>query len=169
MSTTYTTSSTSSFTVTHARYLASKMAADLRQMQLFYGKPSDSQIADFITEAVVLLLNGYLATVTYGFKRDGRWVVALRYNARTSGVLLADDRAGRVTPGVDISGASWCSFLEHSLAFLLLSDAERQRIEDQLPIRRTAAEEPGVSGSWTSDRSYSSGGVSLQRQMFSQF
>lgn len=168
MSTTYTTSSTSSFTVTHARYLASKMAADLRQMQLFYGKPSDSQIADFITEAVVLLLNGYLEKVTYGFKRDDQWVVALRYNAHTSGVLLADDRAGRVVPGMNISGASWCSFLEHSLAFLLLSDADQQRIEDQLPLKRTVADEPGVSGSWASDKSYSSGGVSLQRQMYSQ-
>lgn len=168
MSTTYTTSSTSSFTVTHARYLASKMAADLRQMQLFYGKPSDSRIADFITEAVVLLLNGYLATVTYGFKRDGQWVVALRYNAHTSGVLFADERAGRVTPGVNISGATWYSFLDYSLAYFLASDAERQRIKEMLPLSRSSGEEPSVGGSWTSDRSYSSGGVSLQRQMYSQ-
>lgn len=168
MSTTYTTSSTSSFTVTHARYLASKIAADLRQMQLFYGSPRDSEIDDYITETVVLLLSGYLANVTYGFRRGDQWLIALKYNAHTSGLLLSDDRAGRVRPGVEVSGATWCSFLEHSLAYHLASDVERQRIEDLLPFSRTAGEEPRVSGIWISDKSYSSGGVSLQRNMYSQ-
>ena len=63
MSTTYTTSST--FTRTNARYLASKVAADLRQMRLFYGRPSDGEIDDYNTELIELLVGGYLDSVDY--------------------------------------------------------------------------------------------------------
>lgn len=34
------TTTTSTFTLTNARYLASKIAADLRQLRSFYGRPS---------------------------------------------------------------------------------------------------------------------------------
>ena len=46
MTSSYSTSDT--FTRTHAVYLASKVAADLKQMQLFYGKPSDGNIEAYI-------------------------------------------------------------------------------------------------------------------------
>lgn len=167
MTTTQTLSSTATFTITHAKYLASKLAADLRQMQLFYGKPSDLWIEHYVTEAVVLLVGGYLKCVTYGFKRNDRWVVALKYDAHVGGVLLADDRAGRVKPGVNVIGASWTSFLEPSATFLTLSGADLERVEALLPFERGYGEEPRVSGAWMADRSYSNGGVSLQRQMYS--
>jgi hypothetical protein len=168
MTTTQTFSSTATFTVTHAKYLVSKIAADLRQMQLFYGSPSDLWIERYVTEAVVLLLGGYLKCVTYGFRRNGQWVVALKYDAHVGGALLNDDRAGRVKPGVNVLGASWGSFLEHSTKFLTLSGADRERVEAFLPFERGHGEEPRVGGSWMADRSYSNGGVSLQRQMYSQ-
>jgi len=168
MTTTHTLSSTATFTVTHAKYLASKIAADLRQMQLFYGSPSDLWIEHYVTEAVVLILGGYLKCVTYGFRRNGQWVVALKYDAHVGGVLLADDRAGRVKPGLNVSSASWGSFLEHSTKFLTLSGADRERVEALLPFERGYGEEPRVGGAWTADRSYSNGGVSLQRQMYAQ-
>lgn len=168
MTTTYTRSSTSSFTITHARYLASKLAADLRQMQLFYGKPSDSQIDSYITEVVILLLAGCLASVSYGFKRDRQWVLVLKYDARSGGILLPDDRAGRVMPGKNVYGASWYSFLTYSSKFDYLSQEERKRLESQLPFRRSGGVEPTVSGAWISDKSYSSGTVSLQRNFYAQ-
>ena len=168
MTTTYTTSSTSSFTVTHAKYLASKIAADLRQVKLFYGRPTDSEITAYITEVVVLLLGGYLASVSYGFKRDGQWMLALKYDARTGGVLLPDDRSGRVRPGVNVYGATWHSFLTYSLKFLLLSEEDQRRVRSQLPFQRSDGTEPTVSGAWLSDKSYSSGSVSLQRNTHAQ-
>jgi hypothetical protein len=168
MTTTYTTSSTSSFTLTHAKYLASKLASDLRQMQLFYGKPTDSEIAAYITEVVILLLGGYLATVSYGFKRHGQWILALKYDARAGGVLLPDDRAGRVRPGVDVHGSTWHSFLTYSLKFSHLLEVEQQRVKSQLPFQRGDGSEPTVSGAWVSDKSYSSGTVSLQRNTYAQ-
>jgi len=168
MSTTHTLSSTATFTVTHAKYLASKLAADLRQMQLFYGTPSDKQIEDYVTEVVVLLLGGYFASVSYGFRSGGQWVMVIKYDAVTGGVLLSDDRAGRVRPGVNVSSATWYSFLTYSNKFLLLSNAEREEIKARLPFARGSAEEPRIGGAWTADRSYSNGGVSVQRQMYAR-
>lgn len=164
MSTTYTVSTTSSFTLTHAKYLASKIAADLRQMQIFYGRPTDQEIEDYLTEAAVLLVSGYLKDVTYGFRSNGEWVMALKYDVRIGGVL-ADDRSGRVRPGVDVIGASWGSFLNYSDRYYGLSISERQRVHTLLPFSRSHGEEPRAHVR-TLDKTYSNGGVSLQRQMF---
>lgn len=162
MTTSFTISST--FTRTHASYLASKIAADLFQMQLFYGRPSDKEVEDYLGEAIILLLGGYLESVAYGFKRQDNWMIALKYTAYSGGILRNDDRSGRVTPGVDISGAAWYSFLTYSQEFHNLLPAEREQIRKQLPINRTNGEEPKSNGSSSSDKSYSNGGVSLQRQ-----
>ena len=51
---TYSYTTTSTFTRTHAIYLASKVAADLRQMQLFYGRPSNENIEAYIEELAIL-------------------------------------------------------------------------------------------------------------------
>jgi len=164
MTTTYTTTST--FTRTHARYLASKIAADLFQMKLFYGRPNDKQIETYVEEVVVLLLGGHLESVSYGFKRGEKWVVALNYSVRTGGILMNDDRSGRIVSGIDISGASWYSFLRYSQAFLRLAREEQEKVEALLPFKRSEGEEPKVVGAWVSDKSYASGGVSLQRGTF---
>jgi hypothetical protein len=44
MSSSYTTTDTESFTLVHARYIASKVATDLKRFQRFYGSPSDAWI-----------------------------------------------------------------------------------------------------------------------------
>ena len=168
MTTTHTFSST--FTITHAKYLASKIASDLLQMQLFYGQPSDSKIDNYIEEVVILLLGGYLKSVDYGFQKDSKWVIALRYDVRSDGSIADDSRSGRVPPGVNISGASWYSYLCKSTPFWRLSQGERTKIEQSLPILRTAGTElKTTNGAWSTDRSYSSGGVGMQRHTFKPF
>ena len=168
MTTTYTYSST--FTRTHAKYLASKIAADLFQMQLFYGEPSDTRIDDYLDEVVILLLGGCLDSVDYGFRRDGELIVALNYVVQSDGTIVDDDHSGRVPPGVDITGASWYSHLRKNSAFWSLSLAEQRRIEESLPIYRTSGEEPQTgNGIWVTDKSYSSNGVGIQRQTFRPF
>ncbi len=166
MSTTFTTSATTTFTVTHARYLVSKIAADLLQMQHFYGHsghPTDAEIEQYIAEAVVMLLRGHLKDVTYGFRKSGEWIVAVKYDARMSGGL-PDDRSGRVRPGVDISGASWGSFMNYTEKYHRLTSSELEELQKLLPFSRANASEPRANIR-TADKSYSSGGVSLQREM----
>ena len=94
----YTQSSTSTFTITHARHMAAKLAADLKRMQRFYGAPSDDRIAAYETEVVELLKAGYLDTVTYGFKRGDNWIEpTLRYTAKDlAGMSGIDDDPGKL-------------------------------------------------------------------------
>lgn len=164
MTTTFTTTST--FTRTHAAYLASKVAADLRQMQRFYGQPSDERIAKYIDEVILLMLDGYLDTVEYGFQRNGNWVggAALSYSARW-GSIFADDSTGRVFARADVAGATWKSYLTKSHKFDALPSYEQAKIEAALPIQRTGGEQPGAEGVWTYDKTYSSGGGAVQRRI----
>lgn len=172
MTTTYTTEF--SFTETNARHLASKVAAGLYLMQLYYDKPTNEEIGNYIEELVILLLGdnvrGYLSSVVYGFKKNNEWVVALRYTADYDGNVTRDDRSGGVPPNVDVGDAKWGSFLTTNAHFSNLPLSEKKRIEASIPIKRTTGDEPGtVEGAWESDKVYSSGSVALDQQVFKPY
>jgi hypothetical protein len=158
-------SESTSFTVTHARHMAAKVATDLKRMQRLYGSPSDIDIANYETEVVELLKAGYLGTVTHGFRRDDKWIApTLRYTARDlAGMAANDEDPGRVAAGADISNAKFHSYLTHSAKWRQLSPEERTAFERALPFVRSGAAEPGVNGYFGSDRVYSAGGQSLNR------
>lgn len=162
---TYTTTTT--FTVTHARHMAAKVAADLKRIQRFYGGvPTDKAIADYEAELTELIKAGYLGEVTYGFKRGENWIEPmLRYTAAdlVGSSLSNDDDPGKVRPGADTSGAIFYSYLVHSAAWHQLSLAERAIIESQLPIQRSGAPTPEISGYLQRDLCYSAGGRALNR------
>lgn len=153
------------FTSTHARHLASKVSADLKRMQRFYAKPTDTQIADYETESIELLKNGYLDTITIGFQRDGQWIEpTLRYKARDLGSMQsADDDPGKVRPGANVSRASFYSYATYTDKWDTLTSADQDAFKKRMPFYRGGAGEPGVSGYLESDRTYSSGGKALNR------
>ena len=162
-----TTTHTSTFTIANARYVTSKIKTDLKLLQKAYGSPTDADIDDYGEEAAQLLNGGYLGTVTYGYRRNGSWVVALRYTARHDGTLAADDRAGGIPRGEDIAGAHFYSYLTYSPRWESLPANEQTRIRDSLPISRTGAPPPGtIGGYWSSDRHYSSNGTGVARGAF---
>lgn len=161
----YTITETKTFTLTHARHLAAKVAADLKRMQRFYHAPDDAHIERLEGEITELLRQGYLGTVTYGFKRNGNWIEpTLRYTARELAGDSMDDDPGRVRPAANVTGASFYSYLTYSSAWYALPSAQREAIEQQLPVQRTGAPEPSVSGGYfADDKTYSSGGRALGR------
>lgn len=165
MSSSYSVSESATFTVTHARHIAARVATDLKRMQRLYGAPSDASIASYETEVTELLKAGYLGTVTFGFKRDGKWIdPTLRYTARDlAGGSAADDDPGRIRPGVDIKGATFYNYLTYSAAWDRLSSAEKEAFKQRMPFQRTGAPEPGSAGYFSSDRTYSAGGRALDR------
>lgn len=167
----YTFTESTTFTTTHARHIAAKVATDLKRLQRFYNRPSDSSIADYETEMIAMLRAGYLETVSYGFMRDGEWIEpTLRYTAQElAGAALNDDDPGRIRPGADISGASFYSFLTYSAAWAALTDDERATFEGTLPFQRTDGLEPGISGYLEHDRIYSAGGRALNRASVKSF
>lgn len=165
MSSSFTITEARTFTVTHARHMAAKVATDLKRLQRLYGKPSDTSIADYEAEVIALLKAGYLDRVTYGFRRNGCWIEpALRYTARDlEGASANDDDPGRIRPGANVDGASFYSYLTYSAAWDRLSEDERDRFEKNLPFYRGGAPEPAIDGYLSNDKTYSSGGRALNR------
>lgn len=168
-SNTITTATT--FTLTHAKYLASKVATDLARMQRFYDLPTNRQIQDYEAELVEFLKAGYLATVTYGFRRDGKFIEpTLRYTAsELMGSSSADDDPGKIRPGANVLGASFGSYLTYSDSWKKLTLAEQSQFENRLPIARSSTPEPAMSGYLAGDKAYSSGGWALNRQSLRSF
>ena len=165
MTDSYSISETITFTRTHAVHIAAKVAADLKRMQRFYGEPSDDLIQAYQIEAIELLKGGFLAEVSYGFQRNGYWVVpTLRYTAHN--LLYSsvnDDDPGRIFPGANVNGASFWSYLFYTSAWDQLTEVERNRINSSIPIQRIGAPEPPVSGYWSRDLTYSAGGRAFDR------
>src|SRR5579863_1772979 len=145
----YSITETRTFTISHARHVTSKIAADLGLMRAYYGLPSENAITQFAEEAAILLNERYLKNVEYGFERNGKVIFALKYVARHDGTLQTDDRPGRVPVGLDVSGATGYSFLCYSDSFSRLSSSEQARIQNSLPISRVDKPTPQtVMGYW---------------------
>jgi hypothetical protein len=159
------------FNITSARYLTSKIAADLRSMNRLYGVPSLHSIDEFAEEAALLLRNGYLERVDYGLRRpdtrgNWQWVLRLRYVVTANG-KLQDANPGGIPATAETAGASFHSYLVKSSAFHRLPADRQAAVEDALPVRRAGAPETGTGiGNWTSERSYGRDGVTLTRTVF---
>lgn len=161
----YSLTTTQTSSITDAKYLASKVATDLARFKRFYGSPSDKEISDYETELTVLLKNDAVDNVVYGFKRNGLWTLAsVRYVAFPGGVLQVDDDPGRIRANLDVTGASFGSFLTYSSKWQGCSTEDRARIRSQLPFDRTTGNSPNLElGQWVQDKNYSSGGLGLGR------
>lgn len=171
MSFSYTNTQTQTFTVTNAKHLASKVATDLKRIQRFYGEPSDVLIAKYEEELVELLKNGYLDSVTYGFKKDGNWIEpTVRYTANELyGMSGIDDDPGKIKPGANTKGATFGSYLIHTQSYYNLSQVVKDNFEKDLPFQRSGSAEPGVTGYFASDKTYSSGSKSISRSSVKSF
>lgn len=165
MSYSYTYQETVTFTATHARHMAAKVATDLKRIQRFYNAPSDKSIAEYQIEIIELLKAGYLGTITFGFKKDGNWIEpTVRYTARDLSGNTGDDHdPGKIRPGANINGASFYSFLTYSPEWENLTPEEKNTFKNSLPFFRGSADEPSVNGYLENDRTYSSGGRALDR------
>jgi len=167
----YSYTETSTFTVTHARHMAAKVATDLKRLQRFYGNPSDERIAQFEAEVTELIKAGHLGTVTYGFQRNGSWIEpTLRYTARDlAGTTANDGNPGRIQPSADITGAVFKSYLTYSAAWHQLTPAQQTAFEAALPFTRNGAPEPGITGHLANDRTDPSGGRAIDRSCVRSF
>jgi hypothetical protein len=165
MSLSYTTTDTETFTIAHARYIASKVATDLLRFQRFYFSPSDSWIDNYEAELAVLLKYDVVANVVYGFQRNGRWTeAAARYTALPGGTLLADDDPGKIRPGLEVAGASFSSFMSYNANWNRLTGQQQAAIEAECPFQRSTGSAPPLeAGYWANDLGYSAGGRGLGR------
>ncbi|WP_039798002.1 HORMA-1 domain-containing protein [Nocardia araoensis] len=160
------TTRSSSFTITDARYVASKLGANLRNLNARYGKPELSMIDQYIEETAQYLKAGYLDTVDFGFKDGDRWILRLRYTAAAGG-QLRDEPPGGLPSAVDVAGYSFYSYLKQNEEFSALPSAERDTFKKKLPFQRSGAPEPSATaGSYGSSSQYSRNGVGLNRYIY---
>jgi hypothetical protein len=171
MSYSYTAAVSTTFTETHARHIASRVATDLKRLQRFYHHPTDAQIESYEMELIQLLKAGALKTVTYGFRRGDSWIEpTLIYTSRDllSGNTASDD-PGKIRPGANVLNAYFHSYLTYSDIWQKMSQGEKEKVIALLPFRRSTAAEPTISGVLVDDRSYSAGGRALQRASVRSF
>ena len=156
---TYTVTTTDTFSYTHARHIAAKVATDLKRIQRFYGRPSNKDIDDYQAEITELLKAGYLGAVTYGFQRNDNWIQpTLRYTAKElAGFSTNDDDPGRIRPGANVQGASFSSYLTYSSAW------------DTLTTQQKAPGANVQGASFSSYLTYSSAWDTLTTQQKAQF
>ena len=165
MTSSYTT--TESFTVVHARKLAAKVSADMDQCRRLYGLPSETDIARYQEELIVLLHGGYVSEYEFGFKTsDDRRVISWMYRVNANGDLQGG-RSGGLYAQADVSRAKTFNFLTTNSDWTRLTPAEKQAVKAKYSISRVDGEPPSDgSGIWVRDRTYSAGGVAIERQEF---
>jgi hypothetical protein len=155
-----------SFTIVQARYLSSKVAADMHLCALYYGLPSEEWIRAYSEELAQLLNLGYVEGYEFGYKRNNQRVVCWSYTIQ-NGQFLTDGRPGKVVSYADVSGAVFYNFLTQSAAWYDLNDRERDSVASSLPVQRTSGSLPtDGNGYWTTDHGYSAGGVGLGRRTY---
>ena len=164
---TYSLTRNASFTITDARHVASKVGADLRNLNSVYGAPALESIDRYVEEVAQLLNAEYLNTVDYGFKSSGGWKLRLRYTA-TVGGHLRDDTPGRLPYDAPVNGLPFYSYLRYNFTFQTLSPAEQRVFKATLPVERSGAEEPGLGGgSYGTSASYARNGHGVGREVWS--
>ncbi|MCE1240754.1 MAG: hypothetical protein LWW83_12620 [Azonexaceae bacterium] len=167
----FTITDSATFTITHARHMGAKVAADLKRIQRLYGGISDERIAEYEVELIEYIKAGYVDTVTYGFQINDQWIEpTLRYTARElNGYDVSDDDPGKVRPGADVTGARFSSYLTYSSKWSSASQSEKDSFKGRLPFSRSAASEPTIKGYLLNDKTYSAGGRSLARSSVRSF
>lgn len=171
MSYTGTYSESSTFTVTNAKHIASKVKTDLMKLHRLYNIPSRERIDEYEKEVIELLKYGFLGAVTYGFIRNDndKWVVALKYTVKDNNLELEGDDPGNIRRE-NIDGCRHYSYLEYSDKWFNASKSDKEVLENPLTLSRIEAETPDVeNGYWSSDREYYSGSQGMARQKLVKF
>lgn len=159
---------TASFTITDARYIGAKVGTDLRLLNNVYGRPTLADIDDYTEEVALLLREGYLATVSYGFKdlATDEWKLRLRYTATTGGQLV-DSRPGSLPTAAAVANYSFYSYLTYSQKYLDLPASQQVLVKAALPIQRVGADEPSARyGTTAAGHGYARNGVGVARDVY---
>lgn len=168
---TFTFTQSATFTVTHARHLASKIAADLNACSRLHGQPSLSTVEKYNEELVELLRYGYLSQYEFGFKRNDQRVLSWSYEVDASGSISSDDRAGKMSAYIDLSGTSFFNFMWPSSKYYDLTSDQQSAFDESHPVDRISGEPPSDgAGCWSStEKNYSAGGTGVSRRSFRSF
>ncbi|QDV85400.1 hypothetical protein [Planctomycetes bacterium TBK1r] len=168
---TFTHTASATFTITHAKHLASKIAADLNACSRLHGNPSVAAVENYNAELVELFRYGYLSRYEFGFKRDEKRVLSWSYEVSTSGNIETDERAGKMSAYVDLGGTTFFNYAWYSSKYNSLASDQQSTFKDSHPVNRTSGDPPSDGlGSWSgTEKNYSAGGTGVSRQSFRSY
>ena len=161
---TYATTDIETIQVLYAQHIGIKIGTDLKRMQRFYNQPTDEMINEYEKEIITLLRGNYLQRVEYGFKtKNNRWSLAIRYEARQSGVMIKDDDPGSIPIGAEINECTFNSFLVYNKRWSDGLDYQRKKVyaEAGVSFERWLGDKPG--GLWKETKGYSARGRGILR------
>ncbi len=168
---TFTHSNSATFTVTHAKHLASKIAADLNACSRLHDQPSVAAVEDYNYELVELLRYGYLSRYEFGFKRDDKRVLSWSYEVDSYGNIETDERAGKMSAYVDLDGTTFFNYAWYSSKYHNLTSDQQANFKDSHPVNRTSGDPPSDgAGYWSgTEKNYSAGGTGISRRSFRSY
>jgi HORMA domain-containing protein len=164
----HTTTFSETFSLTNAKYLASKIVTDLELCHQRYGAPSEYAIEKYKEELILLMKDQYLEAYEFGFKTDNdKRVISWKYKIQMYSISGGDDAPGGLYRKANIDDARFYNLITLSDKWFELSDVDRIKVEATLPIQRGDGSEPSDgNGHWKENRSYSSGGCLVTRRSF---
>ncbi len=165
MSSTYTQSQAQTFTITNAKYLASKVQTDLMRLHHFYCNshygPTVQDVEDYHNELVLLQIYNYFEDIEYGYVFGNSWVKALKYTARQGGILTLDEDPGGIRFSILPHGATFASMLKYNANWRAAPQSYKDAFKNESPVKRSTGK--GYGGVWEEQRAYSSGGRGFLR------
>lgn len=163
----YSFTTTTTFTRTHAKHLAAKVIADLYQCFILYDRPSVDNIGDYEAELIEMLAGQYVENYEFGFKKNDKRVLTWRYTVGADGGLHGDSNAGAIYGKAAIAGTVHFNHMSYTGKWWKLSDAQRASHKSGLAIQRANGSLPGDGdGYWQVDHGYAAGGVQVERRTF---
>ncbi len=167
---TYSATQSQTFTIADAKYLASRIKVGLTYLRLYCGILTEQSVENLTLEAAILLKAGLLEKVVYGYKKDGIVKYALIFTVNEQGQIeAANENPSPFDPPPYLEGATWFSFLTRR-SNPNLTSADRESIEQLLPIDRETGVEPSLSnGTLTNNDSYYRNGYGMTRSVYRNF
>jgi len=168
MTNTTTQSRSDTFTLVHAKYLASKVTTDMTRCHQLYGFPSTLEAIDrYGTELALMLKAGYVSKYEFGFKKDEKRVLSWLYEVKGSSLEGGDQRPGGIVSGVSIADAKTFNFMTYSAAYSAETSEKMEAFKKTLPFIRSSGSSPtDGSGYWVEEKAYSAAGTLVTRRNF---
>jgi hypothetical protein len=155
------------YTLTEAKYLGSKLIADMDRCRQIYGRPAQNSISNFHRELIALLHQRYLATYEFGFAVGETRIISWKYWAEFGDIKGGNENPGSLYRRADISGASWFNFVTYSAEWCKLTSGERDAFKQEQPFYRgSGSEKKDGNGYWRENKSYSATGAVITRREF---
>ncbi|MYM26299.1 hypothetical protein GTP46_27075 [Duganella sp. FT135W] len=164
MSTTYTSTSTSTYSVVDVENVVRRFSADIVMIASSSGALTEAKARDYAKDIETLAKNGYLSAVDVTLLKDGIELKAVRYDVSTDAGSLSSSRPGGVLWPREPSG--WVRVtIWYTAAY---DDAAREKMKGKLQIGWSASTaDTSHSGlQQQGSRDYASGGFGMQRKDF---